>query len=165
MTTTTGLQTLPEGYATVTPWIVARRVAELIPYLEEAFEAEEIARIPNEDGSIGHAEVRIGGSTVMMFDAAEDWPDTPAFLRLYVDDAEAAHKRAVQAGGTSVTDVTELFFGERVGRVRDPWGDIWWIQERLHELEPDEMARRADQPRYAEAMRYVQESLQLALGG
>ncbi|MFD6171159.1 VOC family protein [Streptomyces coeruleorubidus] len=80
----------------------------------------------------------------------------PAFLRLYVEDADAAHRRAVAAGGTSVTEVTHLFFGDRIGRVRDPLGNLWWLQTRVEDVSPEEMERRLGDPKWAEAMAYVQ---------
>jgi uncharacterized glyoxalase superfamily protein PhnB len=98
--------------------------------VKEAFDAEELARVHVEDGSIGHAEVRIGDSVVMMFDTKADWPETPCFLRLYVEDCDAVYQQALKAGATSVTEVTYLFFGDRVGRARDPFGNLWWIQIR-----------------------------------
>jgi uncharacterized glyoxalase superfamily protein PhnB len=127
--------------------------------LKEAFGAEEYGRVYNEDGTIGHAEVRMGDSVVMLFDAKEEWPDTPSLLRLYVEDGDAVYRRALEAGGTSVTEVTELFFGDRVGRVRDPWGNIWWIQTHIEDVDPEEMARRAGDPTYLDAMQRVQASL------
>jgi len=84
---------IPDGYHTVTPWIISRDTAGLIDYPEEAFDAEEIARVVGDDVRIEHAEVRIGDSIVMPFDAPPVWPPTPAFLRLYVEDADAAHRR------------------------------------------------------------------------
>ncbi|MFE9019814.1 VOC family protein [Streptomyces sp. NPDC007808] len=147
---------IPDGYHTVTPWIISRDTAGLIDYLKEAFDAEEIARVVGDDGRIGHAEVRIGDSIVMPFDAPPHWPPTPAFLRLYVEDADAAHRRAVEAGGTSVTEVTHLFFGDRIGRVRDPLGNLWWLQTRVEDVGPEEMERRLGDPKWAEAMAYVQ---------
>lgn len=155
-------QPIPKGYRTVTPWIIARGVARLIDFLKEAFGAEEYGRVYNEDGTIGHAEVRMGDSVVMLFDAKEEWPDTPSLLRLYVEDGDAVYRRALEAGGTSVTsvtEVTELFFGDRVGRVRDPWGNIWWIQTHIEDVDPEEMARRAGDPTYLDAMQRVQASL------
>ncbi|MFJ5731773.1 VOC family protein [Streptomyces paradoxus] len=150
------VQPIPDGYHTVTPWIISRDTAGLIDYLKEAFDAEEIARVVGEDGRIGHAEVRIGDSIVMPFDAPPGWPPTPAFLRLYVEDADAAHRRAVAAGGTSVTEVTHLFFGDRIGRVRDPLGNLWWLQTRVEDVSPEEMERRLHDPKWTEAMAYVQ---------
>jgi uncharacterized glyoxalase superfamily protein PhnB len=116
--------------------------------VREAFGAEELARVHVEDGSIGHAEVRIGDSVVMMFDTKADWPETPCFLRLYVEDCDAVYQQALKAGATSVTEVTYLFFGDRVGRVRDPFGNLWWIQTRIEDLDYEEMETRAQQSEF-----------------
>ncbi|KQL46373.1 extradiol dioxygenase [Brevibacillus choshinensis] len=155
------MKDIPEGYRTVTPWIISRDTTRLIAFVKEAFHAYDDNRVYNEDGTIGHAEVRIGDSVVMMFDAKEEWPDTPSFLRLYFEDGDAVYQQALQAGATPVTEMTTLFFGDRVGRVRDPLGNIWWIQTRIEDLTPEEMAKRAGQSEYIEAMRYVQGSLRL----
>jgi uncharacterized glyoxalase superfamily protein PhnB len=82
----------------------------------------------NPNGSIAHVEVKIGRSIVMLFDSYEGWPKTPGFFRLHVEDADASYQQAMDAGATSVTEVTELFWGDRIGRVRDPFGNIWWLQ-------------------------------------
>jgi PhnB protein len=153
----------PPGYGTVTPWVISRDTARLIDFAKEAFGAQELARVPGPDGSIGHAEVRIGDSVVMMFDARDGWPDTPAFLRLYVADADSAFQRALVAGATAVTAVTGLFFGDRVGRIRDPLGNIWWIQAHVEEVDPAELARRPQDPAAAGALRYVETSLDTAM--
>lgn len=91
----------------------------------------------------------------MMFDARPEWPSTPGFLRLCVEDADAVHRQAVEAGGTSVTEVTHLFFGDRVGRVRDPLGNLYWIQARVEDVSPQEMERRLGDPEFSKAMEYV----------
>jgi len=153
----------PPGYATVTPWVISRDTARLIDFATAAFGAEELGRVPGRDGGIGHAEVRIGDSVVMMFDALEGWPDTPAFLRLYVADADAAYRRALAAGATSVTEVTGLFFGDRVGRVRDPLGNIWWIQAHVEDVDPAELTSRPRDPAAMEALGYVESSLDTAM--
>jgi uncharacterized glyoxalase superfamily protein PhnB len=147
---------LPDGYGTVTPWVISRDTARLIDFVVEAFDAGEIARVLNPDGTIGHAEVRIGDSVVMMFDGRPEWSDTPAFLRLYVADADDTFRRALAAGAEPVTEVTELWWGDRVGRVRDPLGNVWWVQDRVADLGPEEVRRRSTDPRFVEAMRYVQ---------
>ena len=151
---------IPEGYCTVTPWIVSKNTAGLIEFVTNAFDAIEIARIEH-DNAIGHAEVRIGDSVVMMFDVPGDWPETPAFLRLYVADGDAVFGKALDAGASVVTEMTEMFWGDRVGRVRDPLGNIWWIQQRGDDLDPHEIERRAGQPEFTAAMEYVQRSLRL----
>ena len=158
---------IPEGYGTVTPWIVTRDTARLLDFLEAAFDAVELARIEvdaaahgGEAGAvaIGHAEARIGTSIVMMFDSPFA-VDTPALLRLYVADADSTFRRAVEAGATPVTEVTELAFGDKVGRMRDPLGNVWWIQERVAELSPEEIGARFADPAFGAAMEYVQTSL------
>ncbi|WP_066367173.1 VOC family protein [Herbidospora mongoliensis] len=149
------VKAVPDGYSTVTPWIISTDTAKLMEYVKEAFDAEEIVRLVGDDGVIGHAEVRIGDSMVMMFDAKPDWPPTPGFLRLYVPDADAVHRQAVAAGGTSVTDVTHLLFGDRVGRVRDPLGNLWWIQTRIEDVTAEQMQQRFGDPAFVKAMEYV----------
>ena len=112
-----------------------------------AFGAQErpSSRMVNADGTIGHVEVELAGSVVMMFDAQPGWPDLPAHLRVYADDVQTTVDDAVAAGARVVTRPTELAFGERVARVRDPQGHLWWIHERMEALDPEEMARRADE--------------------
>ena len=152
---------VPEGYTAITPWIIGRDTAGLMAFLKEAFGAEEIARLADENGVIGHAEMKIGGAVVMMFDAPRNqgWPETPAFIRLYVPDADATFRKAVAAGATPITEVTHLAFGDRVGRVRDPFGNVWWIQTRVETVSEEEMNRRWTDPKWAKAMEYVQGSL------
>lgn len=147
---------IPEGYTTITPWLIGPDTAGLIEWIKNAFDAVELGRFTDEKGRIGHAEVRIGDAIVMLFDAAPGWPSTPGFLRLYVPDAEATHRRAVEAGGTSVTEVTHLYFGDRVGRVRDPFGNLWWIQTHIEDVAPEELERRMSDPEFTKAMEYVQ---------
>ncbi|MBT2232093.1 VOC family protein [Nonomuraea sp. NEAU-A123] len=148
---------VPEGYTTVTPFVICRDTARLIEYVKEAFGAEELGRVTtDEEGHIGHAEVRIGDAVVMMLDAPPDWPPTPAFLRLYVDDADAVHRRAVAAGGTSVTEITHVPWGDRAGRVRDPLGNLWWIHTRVEEVSPEELEARFGDPVFVKAMEYMQ---------
>ncbi|SEG99179.1 Uncharacterized conserved protein PhnB, glyoxalase superfamily [Nonomuraea solani] len=147
---------IPEGYTTITPWIISQDSAGIIRYLETAFDAVELGRVTDAEGRVGHAEVRIGNAIVMLVDARAGAAPTPAFLRLYVPDADATHRRAVEAGGTSVTEVTHLYWGDRVGRVRDPFGNLWWIQTRIEEVSEEEMTRRMSDPEFTKAMEYVQ---------
>ncbi|MCX4512284.1 VOC family protein [Streptomyces sp. NBC_01619] len=153
------VQPVPEGYTTVTPWIIGHDTAGLIDYLQRAFDAEDLGRFEMEDGTIGHAELRIGNARLMAFDGPKGWPATPAFVRLYVPDAEETHRRAVAAGGTSVTEVTHLYFGDKVGRVRDPYGNVWWIQTHIEDVDEAELERRLSDPEFGESMAYVTGSL------
>jgi PhnB protein len=158
-------QNIPPGYGTVTPWIISPDSAALVRFLEAAFDAAEIAgsRMLNQDGSIAHVEAKIGSSIVMLFDSHEGWPATPAFFRLFVGDADAVYRKALEAEASPITRVTELFWGDRVGRVRDPFGNIWWLQSHANDVPEQEMQARMQDPAMVEAMRYVQQSLVDAL--
>lgn len=147
---------IPEGYTTVTPWIISRDTSAVIDDIRMAFGAEELGRVIDARGVIGHAEVRIGDAIVMLFDGDPSWPATPAFLRLYVDDARATHRQAVEAGGVSISEITHLAFGDLVGRVRDPFGNVWWIQTRIEDVTVEEMERRFGDPQFIAAMEYTQ---------
>lgn len=146
---------VPEGYHTVTPWMIGRDTAGLIDFLERAFDATELGRMTDEQGQIGHAEVRIGDSVVMLFDKP-DWPPTPAFLRLYVADAAATHDQAVAAGGQSVTRPTHVFWGDITCRVSDPFGNLYWINQRIEEVAEEELVRRMSDPVFVKNLEYVQ---------
>ncbi|WP_035859042.1 VOC family protein [Cryptosporangium arvum] len=146
---------IPDGYTSVTPWIISRDTAAVIDYLSAAFDAVELGRVVDPSGRIGHAEVRIGDAIVMLFDGEPSWPATPAFLRLYVEDAHAVQRRAVAAGGVAISDVTHLAFGDLVGRVRDPFGNVWWLQTHIEDVTPEEIGRRFGDPQFIAAMEYM----------
>ena len=158
---------VPDGYSRIDPWVISRDADAEIQFMRRAFGAQERpnSRMLNADGTIGHVEVELTGSLVMMFDAQPGWPDLPAHLRVYVDDVQAVVDAAVAAGARVVTRPTELAFGERVARIRDPQGHLWWIHERVEELDPDQMASRFAEPSYQQAMAYVQDSLTDELKG
>ena len=149
------MQVVPDGYHSVTPWMISPgHTAELIDFVVSVFDATELARV-GLDGEIGHAEVRIGDSVVMMFDRPQ-WPPTPAFLRLYVADDAEVLRRAVDRGATVLTSPTELFWGDRVSRFRDPYGNLWWIHQRVAEPTEEQMDRRMKDPEFIRGMEYVQ---------
>jgi uncharacterized glyoxalase superfamily protein PhnB len=148
------------SHLSVTPWIVSRDSARLIAFLEAAFDGKEKegTRTLSPDGKIVHAEVTLGPAAILLFDAKEQWPETPAFLRLFVEDVDSTYQRALDAGAHVVTRVTELSSGDRVGRVVDPLGNVWWIQTAAAEPPEDELARSRD-PNMISAHRYVQQTL------
>ncbi|TDQ04867.1 VOC family protein [Labedaea rhizosphaerae] len=157
--------TAPEGYSTVQPWLVSRDTGGLLDFISAAFGGTELARIPTEDGGIGHAEIKVGDSILLAFDARPDWPDTPSMLRIYVEDADRAFEQAVAAGARVVTPLSNAAWGDRGGRVRDPFGNIWWLVAHVEDVPPEEIGVRLQDPRYAESMRHAQESLDAELGG
>jgi len=143
---------------TITPWITTKSTAKLIDFLSAAFDAQELGRVNNADGSIGHAEVRIGDSKILMFDSPAEWPSFPSFIRLYVSDSDKFYAQAIKAGATSMTKVVTQAWGERGGRVVDPFGNIWWITSRVEDVSPEEMMERSKQQAYIDAMEYAQKS-------
>jgi PhnB protein len=153
------MQTIPDGYTAVTPWIISRDTDRVLAFISAAFGGVELARVLDDDSRIGHAEARIGDAVVMLFDSPAGWAETPAFLRVFVDDADDAFERAITAGGEGVTRPTELFWGDKIGRVRDPLGNVWWVQQRVADLTGDEIAERAGHAGFIDGMRYVQSSL------
>ena len=154
---------IPEDTSTVMPWIISHDTTRLLDFLKQAFGAQELTRLQNEDGTITHAEVRIGDSIVGAFDTRVGWPETPCFLRLYVQDAAAVYQQALSAGAVTVTEMTSLTWGDRGGRVRDPLGNIWWIQSRVEQVDQEEIAKRATEQQYLDARRYTRESLDRAM--
>lgn len=147
---------VPAGYTAVTPWIISPDSDAVMAFMTEAFAAEELFRVEVAEGVIGHAEVRIGDAVVMLFDSRPDWRETPSYLRLYVPDCEETVRKAAAAGADVVTRPTYLPFGDLVARVRDPFGNVWWIHTRVEDLPPEELARRSELPEFVEAMQYVQ---------
>src|SRR5690242_7289281 len=117
----------PAGYTSVAPWVVTPDTGKLLEFVAAAFGGVETGRVPLEDGSIGHAEIRVGDTVLLAFDRRPDWPAMPSLLRVFVADADAAFERAVAAGAAVVTPAVTHAFGQRGGRVRDPFGNIWWI--------------------------------------
>jgi uncharacterized glyoxalase superfamily protein PhnB len=138
---------IPDGYRSVTPYLAVDGAEELLGFVKRAFGAEETVKMPTSDGRIGHAEVRIGDSMVMLGDASTSDQGTamPAMIHLYVDDIDKTYRQALEAGGTSVREPADQFYGDRTGGVRDPVGNLWWIATHVEDVPPDEMARRAQE--------------------
>lgn len=157
----TAVPLIPDGYLAVTPWVIVRGVPAFIDFLIEVFDAKEVIRMHAADGvRVSHAEVRINGAPVMMFDSADGWPPTPAYLRVYVPDCAEVLCRATLAGARVVTEPTELFFGDRVCRFSDPWENLWWVHTRVAEPSPEELTAAAGLPEAMNALRYVGETLE-----
>ena len=133
---------IPEGYHTVTPYLIVRGAAQLIDFMKRAFAAEEIQRMPLPDGSIMHAEVRMGDSRVMLSEASGEYQPMPTMLHLYVEDMDTLYQRALQAGATSLRQPVDEFYGDRIGGVKDPFGNQWWIATHIEDVSPEELARR-----------------------
>ncbi|MBW8698397.1 hypothetical protein MBT84_02290 [Streptomyces sp. MBT84] len=155
----------PSGYTTVAPWVVTDDTGAFLDFVSQAFGGEELGRVPTEDGLIGHGEIRVGDTVVLAFDRHADWPTMPSLLRVFVADADKAFSQAVAAGGRVVTAMADDAFGQRGGRVKDPFGNIWWVVSRVEEVSEDEIWKRLQDPVYAGVMRVAQETLDAELSG
>jgi PhnB protein len=143
------VQAKPEGYHSVTPYLTVDDAAEAIRFYERAFGASEIMRLPMGD-KIGHAEVRVGDSVVMLSD---EWPDmgklgpknrggATAGLMIYLEDVDAAYQAALDAGAQPEQPVTDQFWGDRSGSVKDPFGVTWMLATHVEDVSEEEMGRR-----------------------
>lgn len=157
-----GLPWIPEGYATITPWVITDDTRGFIAFAGATFGAQERFEPVYADEAqtrIAHAEVRIGDSVVMLFDRTEGWAPTPTFLNIYVEDCDAAHHRALQAGATEVTALSTNAWGDRGSRIRDPFGNLWWIQTHVEDVSEDEIAARMTQQRHLDDLTNAMETL------
>ena len=135
---------IPTGQHSVTPYLVVEGAAKLIDFIKQAFDGKEEERMARPDGSIMHAQIRIGDSVVMLSDATAQFKPTSAMIHLYLEDADAAYKRAIQAGATSLMEPANQFYGDRSGGVLDPFGTKWWVATHVEDVTPEEMAKREE---------------------
>jgi PhnB protein len=147
------VQPVPEGYHSVIPYLIVHDAAKAIEFYKGVFGATELMRMPAPDGRIGHAEIRIGNSTVMLADEHAEIgalsPRTvggsPVMLMVYVEDVDAVFGRAVAAGAKVVREVANQFYGDRTGGFDDPFGHKWYAATHIEDVSPEEIARRAAQ--------------------
>jgi PhnB protein len=142
---------IPDGYSTLTPYLIVPDGAASVEFYRRAFGASERMRLVTPDGKIGHAELVIGDSVVMLADeypahgarAPQHFGGSPVMLHLYVQDVDAVVARAVAAGATLTRPVQDQFYGDRSGAVTDPFGHLWHIATHIEDVAPEEIARRA----------------------
>lgn len=152
---------IPEGYHTATPYLVVHDAAKAIDFYKRAFDAKEIMRMEALPGKIGHAELRIGDSVIMLSDempqsvskSPQTLGGTTAGVFLYVTDVDATYQKAVSAGGKGGTPPTDMFWGDRFGQLTDPFGQLWSLATHKEDVAPEEMKKRMQ----AEAARRQQE--------
>lgn len=117
----------PEGYTSVSPYLIVNGATGMIDFLTRVFDAVELRRFPDESGKVMHAEVRIDDTVLMIADGVESWPPVPAHVHIYVPDVDAAYARAVEAGAVSVQTPIKKDDADKRGGVRDAGGVTWWI--------------------------------------
>jgi uncharacterized glyoxalase superfamily protein PhnB len=133
---------IPDGYHTVTPYLIVEGAAGLIDFAKQLFGAEELFRMPGPDGTVGHAEMRIGDSVVMLADAGPDNPAQPATLLVYVEDCDASYRKALAAGASTEREPADQFYGDRTAGV-NACGVTWWLHTHVEDVSPEEMEKRA----------------------
>ncbi len=141
---------IPDGYHSVTPYLLIRGAGDAMAFYIKAFGAVEVLRLTAPDGKIAHAEIRIGNSHVMM---ADEHPEMDFFgpqtrggttvsLMIYVEDVDAVFASAIDAGGVELRPLCDQFYGDRSGTLTDPWGHVWSIATHVEDIAPEEIDRR-----------------------
>jgi PhnB protein len=142
---------IPEGYHSVTPYLIIEGAGDAIEFYQKAFGATELFRFPTPDGKIGHAEIKIGDSPIMLADAYPDMGyngpkslgGSPVSLMIYVADVDTVFNQAVQAGATVKEAVSDKFYGDRIGTLTDPFGHVWHVSTHKEDVSLEEMEKRA----------------------
>lgn len=143
-------QPIPEGYPKVTPYLNIAGAADAIEFYCEILGATERMRMPGPHGSIGHAELELGGSVIMLADESTEFGNkspgtlggTPVSLLVYVEDVDSTYRAAISAGATEIHAVEDKFYGDRAGMFKDPWGHEWTVATHVEDVPEDEMERR-----------------------
>lgn len=145
------VKAIPEGYHTATPYLVVRNAAQAIEYYKKALGAQELMRMPTPDGKIGHAELRIGDSVIMLADegdrglskSPQSLGGSTGGVMLYVDDVDATFQRALDGGGKVFMPLQDMFWGDRFGQFVDPFGQAWSLATHKEDISPADMEKRA----------------------
>jgi PhnB protein len=143
---------IPDGYHTLTPYLIVKGAANALDYYKKAFAAKELLRMPGPDGAIMHAEMQVGDSPIMLADEMPGRPyrspisygGTPVSLMLYVEDVDAFFSRAIAAGGKVQQAVQDQFYGDRTGTFEDPFGHVWTIATHKEDVSGAEMMKRME---------------------
>ena len=141
---------IPEGYHSVTPYLIIKGATEAIDFYKKAFGATELFRMPAPGGKIGHAEIKIGDSPIMLADESPEMGykspkslgGSPISIMIYVVDVDTVFKRAIAAGGKEQRPVKDQFYGDRSGTLEDPFGHVWHVATHKEDVSPEEMERR-----------------------
>ena len=148
---TSKVKPIPEGYHSVTPYLIIKNAAAAIEFYKKAFGAMELFRMDQPNGKIGHAEIKIGDSPIMLSDefpemgyrSPQSLGGSPVSIMLYVDDVDAVVNRATTAGAKLDRPVEDKFYGDRTGSLTDPFGHIWHVGTHKEDVSPEEMEKRA----------------------
>lgn len=134
---------VPEGFHTVTPFLMVEDADKLVDFLKSAFGAQQKDILYDKEGRVWHAQLQVGDSMIMVADSMGKHPSQPGSLYLYLDDADAAYEQALAAGAESVVPPKNQFYGDRAAGVRDPSGNIWWVATHIEDVGHVELEERA----------------------
>ena len=140
---------VPAGYHTITPFLVVNGAAKLLDFIKTAFDGETTSIMKHKDGSVMHATAKIGNSNIMVADEMDRFPSMPCMLYLYVNDVDQFYDRAIQAGGQSLREPTNEFYGDRSAGIKDAWNNQWWIASHIEDVNTDELKKRAEEFRHS----------------
>jgi PhnB protein len=141
---------IPDGYYTATPYLIVKGAARALDFYKQAFGAQELMRFPMPDGKVGHAEIKIGNSPIMLADefpemghkSPESLGGSPVSIMLYVPDVDKTFAQALKAGGKELQPLKDQFYGDRSGTLTDPFGHVWTVSTHKEDVSPEEMDRR-----------------------
>lgn len=139
----TAAKPIPDGFHTVTPFVIVKDAKRLLDFIKKAFHGETTFIMNDPDGKVMHATTKVGDSLIMVADAMERFPAMPCILYLYVDDVDTVYQKALKAGGQSLREPTNEFYGDRSAGIKDAWGNQWWIATHIEDVEGEELERRA----------------------
>ena len=143
---------IPDGYRTATPYLIVKGAADAIEFYKRAFGATELLRMADPQGRVGHAEIKIGDSVIMLADehpsmgyrSPRSLGGSSVSILLYLEDVDGVFERAVKTGAKAQRPVMDQFYGDRSGTLEDPFGHVWTIATHVEDVEPEEMKRRAE---------------------
>ncbi len=146
------VKSIPDGYHSITPYLIVKNAAKALDYYVKALGARELFRMPMPDGSIGHAEIQIGNSRIMLADEVpslnylgpETIGGTPVSLMIYVDNVNEAYPRALKVGGKEMKPLQDQFYGDRSGTFTDPFGHVWTIATHVRDVSDAEMKQHME---------------------
>jgi len=144
---------IPDDYPRIAPYLVVDGAAAAIDFYRSVFGMTERLRIPIPGGKVGHAELQLGDALVMVADEAPDmgahgpkaFGGAAVTVGIYVEDSDAVFQRALAAGATEIAPIQQAFYGDRVGRLKDPWGHVWTVASRVEDVPPEEIFRRSEE--------------------
>lgn len=142
---------IPEEYGTITPYLIVEGANDAIAFYQKVFGAVEQMRLSGPEGSVGHAELKIGDSIIMLadpcpamhFESPKKYGGTPVSSCIYVEKSDEVYAKAIEAGAEEIKPVENQFYGDRSGTIRDPFGHVWTISSRIEKLTPEEVQKRA----------------------